>query len=88
MSAAPHDALLATLSAPAARLARNGKLTMPVLGTAGAGHDYTAMAGAMMREQAENVAHTIGPDAKHWGAKEDPDFLLSRLLDFDRAART
>lgn len=70
-----------------AALARDGKLTMPVLATGGAGHDYAAMAGDMMREHADDVTHTIVPDAGHWVAEENPGFFVSMLLDFDRAAR-
>ena len=65
-----------------AALARNGKLTMPVLAVGGEISTSGALVEAMMREVAEDVTGLRVPGTAHWIPEENPDALVSGLLEF------
>jgi pimeloyl-ACP methyl ester carboxylesterase len=63
-------------------LARNGKLTAPVLAVGGATSTSGAHVEEMMREVAENVSGVRVPRSSHWIPEENPSALSAALLDF------
>jgi pimeloyl-ACP methyl ester carboxylesterase len=63
-------------------LARNGKLTMPVLAVGGEISTSGALVEEMMREVAEDVTGLRIPGTAHWIPEENPDALVAGLLDF------
>jgi pimeloyl-ACP methyl ester carboxylesterase len=65
-----------------AALARNGKLTLPVLAVGGAASTTGPLMGEMMREVADDVTEFRVPGAAHWIAEENPGAFVSRLLEF------
>ncbi|PDT82215.1 alpha/beta hydrolase [Sinorhizobium sp. BJ1] len=67
-----------------AALARDGKLTMPVLAIAGEASAFAAIIEPMMREVAETVTKAIIPQAGHWIAEENPGALANALIGFAR----
>jgi pimeloyl-ACP methyl ester carboxylesterase len=65
-----------------AALARNGKLTVPVLAVGGAISTSGALVEEMMREVADDVTGVRVPRTGHWVPEEDPDALVRELLEF------
>jgi pimeloyl-ACP methyl ester carboxylesterase len=65
-----------------AALNHNGKLKIPVLAMFGALSNTGSGVEEMMREVADDVTGMRVPDAGHWIAEENPEFLISRLLSF------
>ena len=65
-----------------AALARNGKLAMPVLAVGGEISTSGALVEDMMREFAEDVTGLRVPGTAHWIPEENPDALVSGLLEF------
>ena len=63
-------------------LARNGKLTVPVLAVGGATSIPGPIVEATMREVAENVTGHRVPETGHWVAEENPEDLARVLLEF------
>jgi pimeloyl-ACP methyl ester carboxylesterase len=63
-------------------LARNGKLTVPVLAVGGAASTTGPLMLEMMREVAENVTEFRVPRAAHWIAEENPEAFLEGLKVF------
>ncbi|WP_329125772.1 alpha/beta fold hydrolase [Streptomyces sp. NBC_01465] len=60
----------------------NGKLIVPVLALGGAVSTSGALLGEMMNEVAEDVTAHIVPGTAHWIAEENPEDMLTILLDF------
>jgi pimeloyl-ACP methyl ester carboxylesterase len=71
-----------------AALARNGKLTMPVLAMGGATSTTGPLVEEMMREVAEDVTGVRLPGTAHWIAEEDPQAFASAVLDFAGTAES
>lgn len=65
-----------------AALARNGRLTVPVLAVGGAMSTSGALVEEMMREVADEVTGFIVPGTAHWIAEENPAAFTAALLDF------
>jgi pimeloyl-ACP methyl ester carboxylesterase len=65
-----------------AALARNGKLTMPVLAVGGETSTSGPLVEEMMREVAENVTAVRIPRSAHWVAEENPEAFTAALLAF------
>jgi pimeloyl-ACP methyl ester carboxylesterase len=65
-----------------AALARNGKLTIPVLAVGGAISTSGPLVEQMMHEVAEDVTGIRIPDTAHWIAEENPEAFAAALLDF------
>ena len=65
-----------------AALARNGKLTIPVLAVGGAISTSGALVEEMMREVAEDVTGVIVPRTAHWVPEESPEVFVRAVLDF------
>ena len=65
-----------------AALARNGKLTLPVLAVGGEASTTGSLMSEMMREVAETVTELRVPRAAHWIAEENPDAFLDGLKAF------
>jgi pimeloyl-ACP methyl ester carboxylesterase len=65
-----------------AALARNGKLTIPVLAVGGAMSTSGPLVEEMMHEVAEDVTGIRVPDTAHWIAEENPETFVAALLDF------
>jgi pimeloyl-ACP methyl ester carboxylesterase len=63
-------------------IARNGKLTVPVLAVGGATSTSGPHVEEMMREVAENVSGVRVPRSSHWIPEENPSALSAKLLDF------
>jgi pimeloyl-ACP methyl ester carboxylesterase len=63
-------------------LARNGKLTVPVLAVGGATSTSGPLVEEMMREVAETVTAVRVPRSAHWIAEENPTALTAALLEF------
>jgi pimeloyl-ACP methyl ester carboxylesterase len=63
-------------------LARNGKLTIPVLAVGGATSTSGPVIEAMMQEVAERVTGLRIPGSAHWVAEENPEACLAALLQF------
>jgi pimeloyl-ACP methyl ester carboxylesterase len=70
-----------------AALARNGKLSIPVLAVGGQASTTGPLMAEMMREVAENVTELRVPDTAHWIAEENPHGFFDGLKAFlNRAA--
>lgn len=69
-------------------LARDGKLSIPVLAMAGEATVLTPVIEPMMREVAEQVAFVAIPNAGHWVAEENPDAVVAALVDFAQGERS
>ncbi len=67
-----------------AALARNGKLTIPVLAVGGEISTSGALMEEMMREVAENVQRVRVPRTAHWVPEERPGALADAVLEFLR----
>ena len=65
-----------------AALARNGRLTIPVLAVGGEISTSGALVEEMMREVAEDVTGVRVPRTGHWVPEENPDALARAVLDF------
>lgn len=65
-----------------ANLAKNGKLTLPVLAVGGEASTTGPLMAEMMREVAENVTELRVPRAAHWIAEENPIAFLDGLKAF------
>ncbi|MFF3831914.1 alpha/beta fold hydrolase [Streptomyces sp. NPDC002458] len=65
-----------------AALARNGKLTVPVLAVGGAMSTSGALIEEMMLEVAEQVTGFIVAGTAHWIAEENPEAFIAALLRF------
>jgi pimeloyl-ACP methyl ester carboxylesterase len=65
-----------------AALNQNGKLKTPVLAMFGALSNTGRGVEEMMREVADDVTGVRVPDAAHWIAEENPEFLINSLLSF------
>jgi pimeloyl-ACP methyl ester carboxylesterase len=65
-----------------AALARNGKLTVPVLAMGGEISTSGSVVEEMMREVAENVTGVRVPRTAHWVPEENPDAFVRAVLDF------
>jgi pimeloyl-ACP methyl ester carboxylesterase len=65
-----------------ANLAKNGKLTLPVLAVGGEASTTGPLMAEMMREVAENVTELRVPRAAHWIAEENPIALFNGLEAF------
>ena len=65
-----------------AALARNGKLTVPVLAVGGATSTSGPLVEDMMREVAESVTGLRVPRSAHWIPEENPAALVTGLLAF------
>jgi pimeloyl-ACP methyl ester carboxylesterase len=63
-------------------LARNGKLTVPVLAVGGEISTSGPLVEEMMREVAGDVTGVRIPRTSHWVAEENPADLVRALLDF------
>ncbi|HEX7049063.1 MAG TPA: alpha/beta hydrolase [Longimicrobiales bacterium] len=63
-------------------LARNGKLTIPVLAVWGTKSTSGPLVAEMMREVAEDVTGVRVPGTGHWIPEENPTALVSVLLEF------
>jgi pimeloyl-ACP methyl ester carboxylesterase len=63
-------------------LARNGKLTVPVLAVFAAISNTGPLVEEMMREVAENLSSLRVPRSAHWIAEENPSALIEGLLNF------
>jgi pimeloyl-ACP methyl ester carboxylesterase len=63
-------------------LARNGKLTIPVLAVGGAYSTTGPLMAEMTREVAEDVTEFRVPDSAHWIAEENPTGFLQGLRQF------
>lgn len=72
-----------------AALVDAGRLTLPVLGVAGAANLFSDVNEEMLREVATNVQVAIVPDAGHYVQEENPAGLLDVLIPFidDNARR-
>jgi pimeloyl-ACP methyl ester carboxylesterase len=70
-----------------AEIATHGKLTVPVLASGGGAQTLAANYPAMCEEVAVNVTGHLVPDAGHWIAEENPDYLARMFLDFDTEVR-
>jgi pimeloyl-ACP methyl ester carboxylesterase len=70
-----------------AALARNGKLSIPVLAVGGQASTTGPLMAEMMREVAENVTELRVPNTAHWIAEENPHAFFDGLKGFlNRAA--
>ena len=65
-----------------AALARDGKLTVPVLAVGGEISTSGALVEEMMREVADDVTGVRMPGTAHWVPEENPDAFVRALLDF------
>ena len=65
-----------------AALARNGKLTVPVLAVGGEISTSGALVEEMMREVAEDVRGVRVPRTGHWIPEEAPEAFVRAVLDF------
>jgi pimeloyl-ACP methyl ester carboxylesterase len=65
-----------------AALARNGKLSLPVLAMGGEISTSGALVEEMMREVAEDVTGVRVPRTAHWVPEENPDAFVRAVLDF------
>ncbi len=65
-----------------AALARNGKLTVPVLAMGGEISTSGALVEEMMREVAEDVTGLRVPRTAHWVPEENPEAFVRAVLDF------
>jgi pimeloyl-ACP methyl ester carboxylesterase len=65
-----------------AALARNGKLTVPVLAVGGEISTSGSVVEEMMREVADDVTGIRVPRTAHWVPEENPDAFVRALLDF------
>jgi pimeloyl-ACP methyl ester carboxylesterase len=65
-----------------ADLARNGKLSAPVLAVGGEASTTGPLMAEMMREVAQNVAELRIPHAAHWIAEENPNAFVDGLKVF------
>jgi pimeloyl-ACP methyl ester carboxylesterase len=65
-----------------AALRRNGKLTMPVLAVGGAISTSGPLVEEMMREVAYDVVGLRVPETAHWIPEENPQALVSAVLEF------
>jgi pimeloyl-ACP methyl ester carboxylesterase len=65
-------------------LAKNGKLTVPVLAVGGAYSTTGPLMAEMMREVAEDVTELRVPETAHWIAEENPTEFLEGLQKFLR----
>jgi pimeloyl-ACP methyl ester carboxylesterase len=65
-----------------AALARNGKLTLPVLAMGGEISTSGALVEEMMREVAEDVTGMRVPRTAHWVPEENPEAFVRAVLDF------
>jgi pimeloyl-ACP methyl ester carboxylesterase len=63
-------------------LARNGKLTVPVLAVGGATSTSGPFVEEMMREVAETVTAVRIPQSAHWVPEENPTAFTAELLNF------
>jgi pimeloyl-ACP methyl ester carboxylesterase len=63
-------------------LARNGKLSMPVLAVGGALSTSGPLVEETMREVADNVTGVRVPRTANWVAEENPDAFVRALLEF------
>ena len=63
-------------------LARDGKLSMPVLAVGGAISTSGSLVEAMMREVADDVTGLRIPRTAHWIAEENPQALADGLIGF------
>lgn len=61
-------------------LARNGKLSIPVLAVWGMKSTSGSLVAEMMREVAENITGVCIPDTGHWIAEENPAAFTTELL--------
>jgi pimeloyl-ACP methyl ester carboxylesterase len=71
-----------------AAIAKNGKITVPVLASGGATQSLAVNYEAMCRDIADNVTGHLIPNAGHWTAEEQPASFVTMFLDFDTAARS
>lgn len=69
-----------------AALRRNGRLTIPVLAIGGATSTSGPLVEEMMREVAEDVAGLRVSGTAHWIAEENPQAVVSGVLEFIGAA--
>jgi pimeloyl-ACP methyl ester carboxylesterase len=67
-----------------AALARDGKLTIPVLAVGGEISTSGALMDEMMREVAEDVTFVRVPRTAHWVPEERPEALAEAMLEFLR----
>jgi pimeloyl-ACP methyl ester carboxylesterase len=65
-----------------AALARNGRLTVPVLAVGGEISNSGALVEEMMREVAENVRGVRIPGTAHWVPEEKPEAFVRAVLEF------
>ncbi|QNR85944.1 alpha/beta hydrolase [Pedobacter riviphilus] len=65
-----------------AYLAKNGKLSIPVLAVGGAISTSGAIMEEMMKEVATNVTAVRIPNTAHWVVEENPEIFLSEFLEF------
>jgi pimeloyl-ACP methyl ester carboxylesterase len=65
-----------------AALARNGKLTVPVLAMGGEISTSGALVEEMMREVAEDVTGVRIPRTGHWVPEENPEAFVRAVVDF------
>jgi pimeloyl-ACP methyl ester carboxylesterase len=65
-----------------AALARNGRLTVPVLAMGGEISTSGPVVEEMMREVAEDVAGVRVPRTAHWVAEENPEAFVRAVLEF------
>jgi pimeloyl-ACP methyl ester carboxylesterase len=65
-----------------AALARNGKLTVPVLAMGGEISTSGALVEEMMREVAEDVTGVRVPRTAHWVPEENPEAFVRAVVDF------
>ena len=63
-------------------LARNGKLSVPVLAVGGEISTSGPLVEEMMREVAGDVTGVRMPRTAHWVAEENPPIWCARLIDF------
>jgi pimeloyl-ACP methyl ester carboxylesterase len=71
-----------------AAIAKNGKITVPVLASGGGTQSLAVNYEAMCRDIADNVTGHLIPNAGHWIAEEQPASFVTMFLDFDTAARS
>ncbi|MFJ9367302.1 alpha/beta fold hydrolase [Nocardia sp. NPDC101769] len=62
-------------------IAKDGKITVPVLGIGGE-HSMAAGVGTMTVRVAEHVTTDVVPGANHWVLEENPDYILGSVRKF------
>jgi pimeloyl-ACP methyl ester carboxylesterase len=62
-------------------LAKDGKLTIPVLGIGGA-HSMGSAIGGFLPRVADHVTTDVVPNANHWVLEENPSYLLDSVRKF------